>query len=103
MSSEARMFFLAVAIAIVIGFGFRFAHGEEVKHAEVVEVVCTKCLTPDQWWAIVISIEQHQDRLDVEEKRFIANVKNRLAVSEDARPTPEHASWLLHIRDRLSR
>ena len=42
-----------------------------------------------------------EQRLDPEERAFIANVVNRLAVSQDAVPTPEHRKWLLHIKERL--
>jgi hypothetical protein len=82
-----RNYLFVLLIAIAIGLGIRFASGQ----------------TPTEWWHLVLAIEAQQDRLDADEKRFIANVKNRLAVSSDAVPTPEHRIWLLHIKRRLSR
>jgi hypothetical protein len=81
-----RGYILALLVAIVIALGLRFAHGQ----------------TPTEWWRLVLAIEAQQGRLDADEKRFIANVKNRLAVSSDAVPTPEHRIWLLHIKKRLA-
>jgi len=57
--------------------------------------------TPDEWWSLVRAIDARQDKLDADEKRFIRNVTNRLAVSPDAVPTPEHRHWLLNIKRKL--
>src|ERR1700747_520628 len=58
-------------------------------------------MSPDEWFHLVETIEKHQDKLDAEEKRFIRNVINRLAVDEKAIPTPEHQHWLLNIKKKL--
>jgi hypothetical protein len=59
--------------------------------------------TPEQWWQLVMMIDQQRDRLDNDERKFIRNVTNRLAVSKDATPTPEHRRWLLSIKQRLEK
>jgi len=82
-----RWALLILAIAVAIGFFVRELRGE----------------TPTEWWRIVTAIEQQQDRLDDDEKRFIRNVINRLTLHEDAVPTPEHARWLRNIKARLDR
>jgi hypothetical protein len=57
--------------------------------------------TPDEWFQIAVQIQAQQHQLDAEERRFVANVVNRLAVSQDAVPTPAHKEWLLNLKRRL--
>lgn len=85
VGSEVKIWVAVIIIAVALGFGLRYARGE----------------TPDEWWELVTAIEQQDARLDADERRFIANVRNRLAVRRDAVPTPEHARWLRNIKTRL--
>ena len=76
---------IPVLIALVVAFRFNPAHSE----------------TPDEWFRLVVAIEQQQDKLDADEKRFIRIVINRLT-SVDKVPTPDHAHWLRNIAKRLN-
>jgi hypothetical protein len=58
-------------------------------------------MSSDEWFQLVVTIEKHQDKLDVEERQFIRNVINRLTVEEKVIPTPEHQHWLLNIKKKL--
>jgi hypothetical protein len=80
------MYLGVLIIVVALGFAIRFARGE----------------TPDEWFQLVVELQNHQEQLDPEERRFVANVINRLTVSEDAMPTPEHQRWLLNIKARLN-
>jgi hypothetical protein len=85
IGSEVRMYLGVLIIAVALGLAIRFARGE----------------TPDEWFRLVIELQNRQEQLDPEERRFVANVINRLTVSENAIPTPEHQRWLLNIKARL--
>jgi hypothetical protein len=50
---------------------------------------------------LAVQIQNQRHKLDAEETAFVANVINRLAVSEEAVPTPEHRRWLIHLKIRL--
>ena len=76
---------IAFVVAVAIGLSARLAHGE----------------TPAEWFSLAIEIQSHDRDLDADERRFIKNVINRLTVSEDAVPTPEHQHWLRNIKRRL--
>jgi hypothetical protein len=85
IGSEVKMWLAVIVVAVTLGLGIRYVRGE----------------TPDEWFKIAVAIEQEWDRLDGDERKFIANVINRLTVSPDATPTPEHRRWLLNIKQRL--
>jgi hypothetical protein len=57
--------------------------------------------TADEWFNLAVTIQNHDHQLDPDERRFVKNVVNRLAVSPDSVPTPEHKKWLLSIKQRL--
>jgi hypothetical protein len=79
------IFLGAVAIGLICRFGILIAHGA----------------TPDEWFRLVVELEKREAELDADERRFVRNVINRLTVSPDALPTPEHRVWLLNIKRRL--
>lgn len=58
--------------------------------------------TPDEWFKLAIEIQAQDDRLDADERRFIRDVINRLAVDQNAIPTPAHQHWLLNLKRRLN-
>ena len=62
---------------------------------------CGSVRSPLEWFNLAVAIQNQRHRLDKEETLFVANVINRLTVSEDAMPTPDHAEWLCHIKGRL--
>jgi hypothetical protein len=67
--------------------------------------------SPDDWFALVVTIERdvaqadaEQRKLpniDAEDRRFIRKMTNELAVSADARPTVAQGVWLIKIREWL--
>jgi hypothetical protein len=58
-------------------------------------------MSSDEWFQLVIAMDQQQDKLDADERKFIKNVINRLTVAEKVIPTPEHQRWLLNIKKKL--
>jgi hypothetical protein len=63
--------------------------------------VCGSVETPQDWFNLAVALQNQRHRLDKEETLFIANVINRLTVSEDAMPTPDHAEWLCNLKRRF--
>ena len=61
---------------------------------------CDK-FTANQWFILAIDIQNKGAQLDADERMFIRNVINRLTVSADAIPTPDHKIWLCNLKKRL--
>ena len=57
--------------------------------------------TADWWFKTAILIQNNIHELAADERRFINDVVNRLAVSEYAMPTPAHQEWLCNLKRRL--
>ena len=84
---EIRNLAFAIVLAVMaILWWMGYVHGQQ---------------TPNEWFNLAVAIQNQRHQLDDEETRFIANVVNRLTVSEDAMPTPEHKKWLLSLKQRL--
>lgn len=58
-------------------------------------------LTADQWFKLVVDLQDHSLQLDPEERLFVRNMVNVLALDEEHMPKPHQQVWLLHIRDRV--
>jgi hypothetical protein len=52
------------------------------------------------WFNLAVEIQNQRHQLDKEETLFVANVINRLTSIDDV-PTPDHAIWLCHLKQRL--
>jgi hypothetical protein len=85
IGSEVKFWIAAIIIALTISLTIRIARGQ----------------TPDEWFIMAVTVQNQRHLLDAEEKRFIDNVVNRLAVSQDAVPTPEHQKWLRNLHQRV--
>ena len=57
--------------------------------------------TPDEWLKLVAIIEQHQDRLDEDDRHFVRYMANVLTLDQAAIPTAPQQRWLLDIKRRL--
>ena len=60
--------------------------------------------TPDEWFALAIELQGQIHRITNEpDRRFLREVVNRLAVSEDTMPTRVEQFWLKSIKAELER
>ena len=59
--------------------------------------------TNDEWFKLVTDIDAQRERLKPAHRKFISHMVNILALSEDAKPTPQEQKWLLEIKRRLDR
>jgi hypothetical protein len=59
--------------------------------------------TNDEWFKLVTDIDAQRERLKPAHRKFIGHMVNVLALSEDAKPTPQEQKWLLEIKRRLDR
>jgi hypothetical protein len=57
--------------------------------------------TPLWWFNLAVQLQNHRHELDNEERLFIANVINRLTVTENAMPTKEHQAWLCNLKTKF--
>src|SRR5215831_15188937 len=62
---------------------------------------CGSVRSPLEWFNLAVAIQNQRHKLDREETAFVANVINRLTVTEDAMPTPDHAEWLCSLKGKL--
>ena len=58
-------------------------------------------MTANEWFLLAIDIQNKGAQLDAEERMFIRNVINRLAVEVEVMPTPAHKEWLCNLKRRL--
>ena len=56
--------------------------------------------TNDEWLKLVTDIDAQRDRLRPAHRKFVNHMVNILSLSEDAKPTPLEAKWLLEIKRR---
>ena len=54
--------------------------------------------TNDEWFKLVTDIDAQRERLKPAHRKFIGHMVNVLALSEDAKPTPQEQRWLLEIK-----
>jgi len=58
-------------------------------------------LTSDEWFLLAVQIQDHRNRLDKGEQAFVDAVVNYMLTGTETIPTPEHKSWLCHLKTRL--
>jgi hypothetical protein len=72
-------------------------HGEFTYYSDAKHALTQMNL---DWFQMAVAIQNQEDKLDAEEKRFVANVINRLTSIEEI-PTPAHRHWLSSINARI--
>jgi hypothetical protein len=80
---------LLVAFALVFGI------------VMTIRVIAARSETPDEWFKLVATIEQHQDHLDEEDRQFIRYMTNVLTLDQAVMPTAAQQRWLLDIKRRM--
>ena len=83
----ARIIIFILLVVLIILFGLVV-----VSHGQSTNV---------EWFQLVAEMQRRDSELDAEERRFVRQVINYLAASDDAVPTPDHRHWLLNIKRRL--
>lgn len=58
-------------------------------------------LSSDEWFLVAVQIQNHRNKLDAEERFFIDTVVNYMLTGTETVPTPDHKSWLCHLKKRL--
>lgn len=61
----------------------------------------SQALSADDWFRLVVELQGQASALDRDERIFVNNMINVLALSEDRMPKPHQQQWLLNIRARL--
>jgi len=100
-----------IVIAYVsVGFGVlvgdivtaKFLPAQEASFIKIqTSSACGSVKSSLEWFNLAVAIQNQRHRLDKEETLFIANVINRLTVTEDVMPTPDHAQWLCNLKGKL--
>src|SRR5262245_49927776 len=84
----------------------RQRRGGETMKVFVLALLLTLSETPlrgetnDEWFKLVTDIDAQRDRLRPAHRKFVNHMVNILSLSEDAKPTPLEAKWLLEIKRR---
>jgi hypothetical protein len=57
--------------------------------------------SPDDWFRLVIVIQDNQHKLDADDRWFVRSMVNKLTADAAAMPNPPEQRWLLDIKRRL--
>jgi len=61
----------------------------------------TMAWTVDRWFLLAVELQEQSERLDRDDRRFVAHMVNRLALDDATVPTRAQQRWLLDIKRRM--